>query len=117
MSHHPDILKTYNKNCDLLSFVNSILYFEENLSSLSTLSYPGFYTKKAKTNSGSYTVLVNRYIPSTYEKLNEYSKFFLENNIKSIVVIENTFQLSEDHLEGFKHMSGEEKDKIREFIK
>lgn len=77
MAHNPEILKTYNQNCDLLSFVNSVLYFDEILSSLSTMSVPNFYKQAKASNVDSFTILVNKQIPKTYRNLNDIAEYFI----------------------------------------
>ena len=86
-----EITSVYGVHQDLLSFCNCYLYYENNLCSLSTLSHPNFFTSDVfKTSIDSFTILVNRYLPKTYAKLDNYYEYFNKFNVRNIVVIENT---------------------------
>jgi hypothetical protein len=81
----------YGEKQDLLSFTNGRLYYEDRLSSLSCLSKPKFYEGSHLNKLfDSYTLLVNRYITSTFKNLPKYADYFARLGVTNIIVIENT---------------------------
>lgn len=115
-----EIEKTYCAKIDILALCNCFLYFKEEFSCLHNFSDPNFFTKDLQTANDSYTIMVNKYLPSTYTKLDKYAKFIIKHGLqKNVVIIENTFKPDFKDLQNhylLKSMSQENKDQIEKLI-